>query len=206
MTEPNDSHIIATYHFNSHPHKEDDVTVVVQFFHGHISTHILTRRMTELHSSHLHLFSFQLTSSQGGWRSVSTCSGFWCSFQLTSSQGGWLQDGRLLLWTIISTHILTRRMTGYLTAALEKIIISTHILTRRMTCRILYFNWESNYFNSHPHKEDDNFQNCSVRFEANFNSHPHKEDDLPSTRKESSSDYFNSHPHKEDDPVSSVWL
>ena len=144
--------------FNSHPHEEDDFAkaspvAFVPYFNSHPHKE---DDPTERFAHHSHI-PFQLTSSQGGWRHG-------CRTVLSrtyfNSHPHKEDDSRmveLLLWTIISTHILTRRMTGYLTAALEKIIISTHILTRRMTCRILYFNWESNYFNSHPHKEDDKF-------------------------------------------------
>ena len=78
-------------------------------------------------------------------------------------------------------------------------IISTHILTRRMT-KIKYLKQRSQvfqltssqggwppciqcdtyqkYFNSHPHKEDD-LSGCSLDSkQSNFNSHPHKEDDI----------------------------
>ena len=78
---------------------------------------------------------------------------------------------------IISTHILTRRMTYtfYPYEHLEfyfnshpheeddnvwvyffvVIVISTHILTRRMTVLEKAFH-SPLYFNSHPHEEDDN--------------------------------------------------
>ena len=55
-------------------------------------------------------------------------------FQLTSSRGGWLwTEGKLVSETIISTHILTRRMTFHLGKSVQVL----------------------EYFNSHPHEEDD---------------------------------------------------
>ena len=82
------------------------------------------------------------------------------------------------------------------------------------------------YFNSHPHEEDDMplgamyknkwlFQLTSSRrgwrpinscllFTRYFNSHPHEEDDHILRYTTRSSDYFNSHPHEEDDDAWSV--
>ena len=58
--------------------------------------------------------------------------------------------------TNISTHILTKRMTGGHSPRLQEHYISTHILTKRMTgadgSSECY-----EYFNSHPHEEDDYF-------------------------------------------------
>ena len=56
---------------------------------------------------------------------------------------------------IISTHILTRRMTGTWDHTERARAISTHILTRRMTSMEGVKNAETVNFNSHPHKEDD---------------------------------------------------
>ena len=53
-------------HFNSHPHKEDDVDSVYVDTDTVISTHILTRRMTQRNFTTLFSKIFQLTSSQGG--------------------------------------------------------------------------------------------------------------------------------------------
>ena len=124
-----------------------------------LSTHILTRRMTVLAYSFKNLFIFQLTSSQGGWRN-------WKLYRFKSC--------------ILSTHILTRRMTLYAWSVYDYESLSTHILTRRMTLCTLSDSskkkifqltssqggWQYFYhityplysFNSHPHKEDD--QHC----------------------------------------------
>ena len=55
------------------------------------------------------------------------------------------------------------------------------------------------YFNSHPHKEDDNDVVSCMKDIMHFNSHPHKEDDCYFQSSISKNLYFNSHPHKEDD-------
>ena len=120
-----------------------------------ISTHILTRRMTS--TSFILSISqiFQLTSSRGGWQFMAVLGDQKSGFQLTSSRGGWRPDNfqelvrnhfnshpheeddkpvRIQLsWHIISTHILTRRMTWLCDVCSVDCCISTHILTRRMT-------------------------------------------------------------------------
>ena len=121
------------------------------------------------------------------------------AFQLTSSQGGWRfrQPGRFVSCRI-STHILTRRMTGDKFMGGGEAGISTHILTRRMTASLWYGNiissfqltssrrgwqwywWHCKYhsdFNSHPHEEDDQGQGSPATRQQDFNSHPHEEDD-----------------------------
>ena len=57
----------------------------------------------------------------------------------------------------ISTHILTRRMTILIRRNPNCSSISTHILTRRMTFMDAKISHEAIHFNSHPHEEDDNF-------------------------------------------------
>ena len=77
---------------------------------------------------------FQLTSSQGGWLVAYNMDRIRSSFQLTSSQGGWLYSLYFFITSInLSTHILTRRMTGLPQTDGNCIFLSTHILTRRMT-------------------------------------------------------------------------
>ena len=57
---------ISKKYFNSHPHKEDDSIQRRRNVEKYISTHILTRRMTEITNGSSLGFPFQLTSSQGG--------------------------------------------------------------------------------------------------------------------------------------------
>ena len=142
-------------YFNSHPHKEDDLLLFIKRCHLVISTHILTRRMTDLFLGYFsvvvistHILTrrmttfnldalidnlFQLTSSQGGWRMSTIKSLLKKAFQLTSSQGGW----RLSLFWQHRSEIfqLTSSQGGW-----RGILESTTKLTN---------------FNSHPHKEDD---------------------------------------------------
>ena len=55
-----------------------------------------------------------------------------------------------------STHILTRRMIVLFYQKSKEICFSTHILTRRMTIFSCVGVGFITFFNSHPHKEDDN--------------------------------------------------
>ena len=81
---------IKTY-FNSHPHEEDD--------------------MTDTQNPYC-ISIFQLTSSRRGWRAKSPQFQLSISFQLTSSRRGWQADNREKQSSrLISTHILTKRMT-----------------------------------------------------------------------------------------------
>ena len=105
-------------HFNSQPHKEADGTLTVNSAAGSISTHSLTRRLTEYRhlpwvfkriSTHsltrrltstdstvLASLKFQLTASQGGWPYSAKFKGLRKTFQLTASQGGWLWNKRTI--------------------------------------------------------------------------------------------------------------
>ena len=55
-------------------------------------------------------------------------------------------------------------------------VISTHILTKRMTVIVVIWQLKFN-FNSHPHEEDDRGYETEHPFIMYFNSHPHEEDD-----------------------------
>ena len=99
----------------------------------------------------------------------------------------------------ISTHILTKRMTILLVVQIIAITISTHILTKRMTGTRQKDNRYRNYFNSHPHEEDDVSMVRSCKGKKYFNSHPHEEDDNTGRYVLLGNYYFNSHPHEEDD-------
>jgi len=95
---------------------------------------------------------------------------------------------------IISTHILTKRMTSFsqvprrpsskfqLTSSRrgwqpqpyiqdQPRNISTHILTKRMTSLVMWGIWEQQYFNSHPHEEDDRYMFRCVPLIPNISTH-----------------------------------
>ena len=127
--------------------------------------------------------------------------------------GGWLLF-------IISTHILTKRMT--IQKAVHKCLrnISTHILTKRMTTvsepvfQLLSFQLTSSrrgwrrrilcrqlgfYISTHILTKR---MTGVVSHESkirHFNSHPHEEDDDIDFLRILCRIYFNSHPHEEDD-------
>ena len=99
-------------HFNSQPHEEADqshlFTGTVNYISTHsltrrltdcccrvvlrcdISTHSLTRRLTRGRCWHRSTLIFQLTASRGGWPYFFTYVAIFLIFQLTASRGGWL--------------------------------------------------------------------------------------------------------------------
>ena len=77
----------------------------------------------------------------------------------------------------ISTHILTKRMTESVFRLPVFPCISTHILTKRMTCTSTSGSSPPFHFNSHPHEEDDSIPIPVMNLVLHFNSHPHEEDD-----------------------------
>ena len=104
--------LVLYWLFNSHPHKEDDIMGKVTRYSRCFSTHILTRRMTNLSMDllkRMYIFNSHPHKEDDVW-------GIFIHRH-------WL----------FSTHILTRRMTPHSTIGWVSFIFSTHILTRRMT-------------------------------------------------------------------------
>ena len=77
-------------HFNSQPHEEADVAIGLMANSGIISTHSLTKRLTEHSSDHpWRTWSFQLTASRRGWQHADIETKRSIIFQLTASRRGW---------------------------------------------------------------------------------------------------------------------
>ena len=142
-----------------------------------ISTHILTKRMTQ-HTTLIYTpVVFQLTSSRRGWH--------WTFFNVTGisyfNSHPHEEDDVPTFWDVlpldISTHILTKRMTPLIYPNLRYRHISTHILTKRMTSWLneaeeeLKFQLTSSRRGWQP-------QSLCHHIQAYFNSHPHEEDDV----------------------------
>ena len=122
------------------------------------STHILTWRMTFLSDTtffYIMLFNSHPHKEDDLLRNIVTGIYVFSTHILT----------RRMTWTEcirtrevgFSTHILTRRMTGMLLQYLQTVEFSTHILTWRMTVSVQSITSGYLLFNSHPHKEDDNY-------------------------------------------------
>ena len=222
MTSTGDMLWEANLYFNSHPREEDDASNFPRLIALSISTHILTKRMTEYLLMFLFFCIFQLTSSRRGWRSTAYAGVNSTLFQLTSSRRGWH-------WTSSGSELdipfqLTSSRRGW------------HAHSPLLTV-------QGCHFNSHPHEEDDPASWIPRSSYRHFNSHPHEEDDfhsfvlsvivilfqltssrrgwpclvvrqvygtifqLTSSRRgwpfyitlSNTSNYFNSHPHEEDD-------
>ena len=122
-------------YFNSPPHKKNHIaTTMINTVFFKISTHILTKRMTIIHSFaalaiyiSTHILTKRMTIIH--------------SFAAPA--------------IYISTHILTKRMTDGFPTFCILCVISTHILTKRMTTLQQLVRLSERYFNSHPHEEDD---------------------------------------------------
>ena len=81
------------------------------------------------------------------------------------------------VFRVISTHILTKRMTRWKWLLDTWPYISTHILTKRMTkleARIIGQECKSRW---PPHQENNQKGCLCIRAQVYFNSHPHEEDD-----------------------------
>ena len=120
-------------HFNSHPHEEDDFRACLDGRREDISTHILTKRMTESPELHRCRVIFQLTSSRRGWRFSKILALIAVHFNSHPHE----EDDQV--------EMATRYMTLHFNShpheeddessygAICGQFISTHILTKRMT-------------------------------------------------------------------------
>ena len=143
------------HHFNSHPHEEDDEMCAKKNCSDCISTHILTRRMTES-ATYLssdweistHILTRRMTTTNKTYQYDSI-------FQLTSSRGGWpCSNACIKSLFAISTHILTRRMT--ISSLLLVPDYEFQLTSSQGGWHFLLLSFFAlAHFNSHPHKEDD---------------------------------------------------
>ena len=187
-------------HFNSHPHEEDDFRACLDGRREDISTHILTKRMTESPELHRCRVIFQLTSSRRGWRCISHP---WFSHWYFNSHPHEEDDHLKRTYKekrYISTHILTKRMTIFKDTGFDSctfqltssrrgwpdiflsfffcIIISTHILTKRMT-EIGFEQRQEVEISTHIlTKRMTHLPSVAIFLYLHSNSHPHEEDDV----------------------------
>ena len=145
-------------YFNSPPHKKNHIaTTMINTVFFKISTHILTKRMTIIHSF--------------------AAPAIYISTHILTKR---MTDGfpTFCILCVISTHILTKRMTTLQQLVrLSERYFNSHPHEEDDPDAA----WQSAtycYFNSHPHEEDD----CNFPLRAvplwYFNSHPHEEDDF----------------------------
>ena len=120
-------------YFNSQPHKEADHGFQLVGEVRSISTHSLTRRLTEIMWKNMTFQVFQLTASQGGWHLLIAI--FFISFYF-NSQPHKEADSKTLTGSLIFFKFqLTASQGGW----------------RSELCRF----YHAHYFNSQPHKEAD---------------------------------------------------
>ena len=147
------------WNFNSQPHKEADImplwpsaqTTVFQLtasqggwrsnlphqqYHIHISTHSLTRRLTETRVEWVAGDVFQLTASQGGWRSIDHPLSA-LSFYFNSQPHK--EADRVLMSVLVSQGYFNsqphKEADVWDAGVPMQLPISTHSLTRRLTIR-----------------------------------------------------------------------
>ena len=210
-------------YFNSPPHKKNHIaTTMINTVFFKISTHILTKRMTDgfptfciLCVISTHILTKRMTVS------VQTPSPRILYFNSHPHE----EDddvSRLQPQTkeVISTHILTKRMTNSVSEPLAFCVFQL-TSSRRGWQSVQRLEVPETDFNSHPHEEDDSPSSRQYQLREHFNSHPHEEDDISPTSGSfakipfqlTSSRrgwlnwclysncylHFNSHPHEEDD-------
>ncbi len=164
----------------------------LSFCVSHISTHILTKRMTCQNGYFIipgvistHILTKRMTFPPR------------LSYQLDNhfnshphEEDDFAEAGKRYRY-LISTHILTKRMTKFFIKEGRGNGISTHILTKRMTkesvnnianvifqltssrrgwLTFIYLFLRLLYFNSHPHEEDD-FYFVHTFFNINISTH-----------------------------------
>ena len=142
-------------YFNSQPHEEADGFASLSLNPYTISTHSLTRRLTNTFSKTTNIKLFQLTASRGGWQYTGLDSQLFVPFQLTASRGGWP------LQRFASSMILSFQLTA------------SRGGWRSLTC----FTRKHHYFNSQPHEEADVQLSAILLVVRYFNSQPHEEAD-----------------------------
>ena len=167
-------------YFNSPPHKKHHIaTTMINTVFFKISTHILTKRMTIIHSF--------------------AAPAIYISTHILTKR---MTDGfpTFCILCVISTHILTKRMTtlqqlvrlseryfnshpheedDHLLCFVLPIVTFQLTSSRRGWPVVVQFHSRLRYFNSHPHEEDDWLFISTYGSMIYFNSHPHEEDDLP---------------------------
>ena len=192
--------IWRTY-FNSQPHEEADPAKQTAWLWADISTHSLTKRLTEIQrhiSAALCISTHSLTKRLT--LRIIICVNFYIYFnsqphEEADARATWLQEQ-----IDISTHSLTKRLTIGVAAGLDSTgyfnsqpheeadelrhepffsccIISTHSLTKRLTSKNEYTGIFKKYFNSQPHEEADALTPFLWYTLLYFNSQPHEEAD-----------------------------
>ena len=158
--------------FNSHPHEEDDLCSRNYRSRQYISTHILTKRMTKPPFDGL--FAIPISTHILTKRMTASCQSFGGmeSFQLTSSRRGWRRvDWRPVDHINFNSHPHEEDDNVLLAILLSPNLISTHILTKRMTRENRSYNHRRRYFNSHPHEEDDSVPSMQPKDDIDISTH-----------------------------------
>ena len=188
-------------YFNSPPHKKNHIaTTMINTVFFKISTHILTKRMTIIHSFaapaiyiSTHILTKRMTDGF-----PTFCILCVISTHILTKRMTWKCKVSVIIRSI-STHILTKRMTIVMSALRIGVIfqltssrrgwrccyccvfrrksISTHILTKRMTATGYWIRYWFPVFQLTSSRRGWQPQSLCHHIQAYFNSHLHEEDD-----------------------------
>ena len=126
----------SNLHFNSHPHEEDDEWNPLSALHlSYFNSHPHEEDDTLNCACCDRQYTFQLTSSRRGWprETASSLREYVISTHILTKRMTCTASVFAFVPWVISTHILTKRMTGCKNGKNDGKKISTHILTKRMT-------------------------------------------------------------------------
>ena len=186
-------------YFNSQPHEEADLRDPVFKNSLYISTHSLTKRLTNKSVIGALNELFQLTASRRGWPFCFPPFVLSWYFNSQPHEEADVDNPDPYIVNSISTHSLTKRLTDILILSQNSVSISTHSLTKRLTWNPGRQTGRCENFNSQPHEEADTDTRCvtfiyglfqltasrrgwrslrrDIRFSGYFNSQPHEEAD-----------------------------
>ena len=144
-------------YFNSPPHKKNHIaTTMINTVFFKISTHILTKRMTDgfptfciLCVISTHILTKRMTTLQ---QLVRLSERYFNSHPHEEDDGIYNQSCGLQNYFNSHPHEEDDIIQDFPAPSGN---ISTHILTKRMTKSLRIYRGGSIYFNSHPHEEDD---------------------------------------------------
>ena len=145
----------------------------------YISTHSLTKRLTDYRRNGLMACAFQLTASRRGWLEEATKILQMIAFQFTASRRGWQRNYRVWVWSghfNSQPHEEADEVEEWVISKIDyfnsqpheeadridysgnlQFVISTHSLTKRLTAIVPANLRTAKDFNSQPHEEADNY-------------------------------------------------
>ena len=210
-------------YFNSQPHEEADLRDPVFKNSLYISTHSLTKRLTNKSVIGALNELFQLTASRRGWPFCFPPFVLSWYFNSQPHEEADVDNPDPYIVNSISTHSLTKRLTDILILSQNSVSISNHSLTKRLTVTSAWYPlfwlfqltasrrgwrpltrrkmWLPHYFNSQPHEEADASLVICIAWEVIFQLTASRRGWRNVLGKLRHWEDFNSQPHEEADGV-----